>query len=219
MSNISTPYGGPSYAEHRRAAQAIGADADRCDLVSSSVFGIRVAPWQSPTGRDHPLPEWPTFRPAYLSVCSRPTRLSSCWRSTGFMLAEHRLYLETECHEGHRANFSSADLTGRDFSGLNQTDVWAFCRPCGLPYRLLFLPYDINDFFWGISCQQIGRRRALVTIVNGSTERAKTRKICSSQPSNPHVQTYQHLPRMMPRQLSTNLDGSHVSSRFRRWCR
>jgi len=35
------------------------------------------------------------------------------------MLAEHRLYQETEYHEGHRANFASADLTGRDFSGLN----------------------------------------------------------------------------------------------------
>jgi uncharacterized protein YjbI with pentapeptide repeats len=35
------------------------------------------------------------------------------------MLAEHRLYLETEYREGHRANFASADLTGRDFSGLN----------------------------------------------------------------------------------------------------
>src|ERR1700759_319449 len=35
------------------------------------------------------------------------------------MLASHRLYLATEYHEGHRANFSSADLTGRDFSGLN----------------------------------------------------------------------------------------------------
>src|SRR5437764_13075942 len=35
------------------------------------------------------------------------------------MLASHRLYLETEYHEGHRANFSSANLTGRDFSGLN----------------------------------------------------------------------------------------------------
>jgi hypothetical protein len=35
------------------------------------------------------------------------------------VLASHRLYLETEYHEGHRANFSSADLTGRDFSGLN----------------------------------------------------------------------------------------------------
>src|ERR1700745_3159402 len=35
------------------------------------------------------------------------------------MLASHKLYLETEYHERHRANFSSADLTGRDFSGLN----------------------------------------------------------------------------------------------------
>lgn len=39
------------------------------------------------------------------------------------MLAEHRLYLETEYHEGHRANFSSADLTGRDFSGLDLRGV------------------------------------------------------------------------------------------------
>jgi hypothetical protein len=35
------------------------------------------------------------------------------------MLASHLLYLETEYHEGHRANFSSADLTARNFSGLN----------------------------------------------------------------------------------------------------
>jgi hypothetical protein len=34
------------------------------------------------------------------------------------MLAQHRLYPETEYHQGHRANFASADLTGRDFSGL-----------------------------------------------------------------------------------------------------
>jgi len=33
------------------------------------------------------------------------------------MLAEHRLYLETEYHQGHRANFSSNDPTGRDFRG------------------------------------------------------------------------------------------------------
>src|SRR5260370_9884292 len=39
------------------------------------------------------------------------------------MLAEHRLYLETEYHQGHRANFSSADLIGRDFSGLNLRGV------------------------------------------------------------------------------------------------
>src|ERR1700722_4813959 len=41
----------------------------------------------------------------------------------GQMLAEHRLYLETEYHQGHRANFSSADLTGRGFSGLNLRGV------------------------------------------------------------------------------------------------
>src|ERR1700719_659517 len=35
------------------------------------------------------------------------------------MLAEHRIYLETEYHQGHRANFSSAGLSGREFSGLN----------------------------------------------------------------------------------------------------
>src|SRR5262249_54899759 len=35
------------------------------------------------------------------------------------ILELHRVYLETEYHEGHRANFSSADLSGRDFSGLN----------------------------------------------------------------------------------------------------
>src|SRR5712664_4244549 len=34
------------------------------------------------------------------------------------MLASHRLYLETGYHEGHRANFASADLSGQDFSGL-----------------------------------------------------------------------------------------------------
>src|SRR5437899_12698349 len=35
------------------------------------------------------------------------------------MLAAHRLYLETEYHQGHRANFASADLSGQDVSGLN----------------------------------------------------------------------------------------------------
>ena len=34
-------------------------------------------------------------------------------------LAEHRLYLETEWRQGHRANFASADLAGHDFSRLN----------------------------------------------------------------------------------------------------
>src|SRR5215510_15494285 len=35
------------------------------------------------------------------------------------ILADHRLYLETEWRQGHRANFASADLSGQDFSGLN----------------------------------------------------------------------------------------------------
>src|SRR5215471_2903432 len=35
------------------------------------------------------------------------------------MLASHRLYLDTEYHEGHRANFASVDLSGRDFSRRN----------------------------------------------------------------------------------------------------
>jgi len=39
------------------------------------------------------------------------------------MLASHRLYLETEYHEGHRANFASVDLTERDFSGLDLRGV------------------------------------------------------------------------------------------------
>jgi hypothetical protein len=41
------------------------------------------------------------------------------WDEIERLLAQHRLYLETEYHQGHRANFSSADPTGRDFSGLN----------------------------------------------------------------------------------------------------
>src|SRR6516165_9466593 len=35
------------------------------------------------------------------------------------ILASHRLYLKTEYHDGHRADFSSADLTGLDFAGLD----------------------------------------------------------------------------------------------------
>src|SRR5882757_291803 len=71
-----TPYGGPACAAHRRPAQAVGVDAERCDLVSSSVLGSRIAPWQCPTDRDHPLLEWPIFPSGHPSACSRPTRLS-----------------------------------------------------------------------------------------------------------------------------------------------
>ena len=34
-------------------------------------------------------------------------------------LASHQVYLKKEYHEGHRADFSSADLTRFDFAGLN----------------------------------------------------------------------------------------------------
>jgi hypothetical protein len=37
------------------------------------------------------------------------------------MLAEHRLYLEREHHQGHRAHLSSTHLTGRDFSRLDHS--------------------------------------------------------------------------------------------------
>src|SRR6266852_9156700 len=40
--------------------------------VASSVFGRKIVPWQSPTNRNHPLPESPTFRPAHLSACLHP---------------------------------------------------------------------------------------------------------------------------------------------------
>jgi len=48
----------------------------------------------------------------------RPIRVLSA-EEIAEMLASHRRYRETEYHEGHRADFSSVDLTGRDFSGLD----------------------------------------------------------------------------------------------------
>jgi hypothetical protein len=50
-------------------------------------------------------------------LAGRPVRTLSAEEMQ--MLASHRLYLETEYHTGHRANFASVDLSGRDFSGLN----------------------------------------------------------------------------------------------------
>jgi hypothetical protein len=52
--------------------------------MAYSVFGSKIAPWQSPANRNHQLPEWPTFRPAHLFACFHPTRSSGCWRSPGF---------------------------------------------------------------------------------------------------------------------------------------
>jgi hypothetical protein len=61
------------------------------------------------------------------------------------MLASHRLYLETEYHEGHRANFLSADLTGRGFSGLNLRGIKmdrAVLRGADFTYRNSRTPDD-----------------------------------------------------------------------------
>jgi hypothetical protein len=47
------------------------------------------------------------------------------------VLADHSLYQETEYHQGHRANFSSTDLTGRDFRAL--ISAWSsWTGPCHL---------------------------------------------------------------------------------------
>ena len=48
----------------------------------------------------------------------RPVRVLSA-NEVEQMLASHQLYLKTEYHQGHRADFSSADLTGSDFAGLD----------------------------------------------------------------------------------------------------
>src|ERR1700730_10905069 len=39
------------------------------------------------------------------------------------VLAAHRLYLEPEWRQGHRANFASADLSGQDFSRLDLREI------------------------------------------------------------------------------------------------
>ena len=52
--------------------------------VSSSGIRSKISRCQTRTGRDHPLPAWPTFPPDHLCACFRVTRLSGCWRSTGF---------------------------------------------------------------------------------------------------------------------------------------
>src|SRR3984893_3548458 len=129
MSNIPTPYGGPSYAEHRRPAQVVGADADRCDLVSSSAFGGRIAQWQSPSGRDRPLPEWPTFRLAHLSECSRPTRSSGCLWSTAFTWRQSitkAIGRMIERHEGGPIRLASRGRKGLLFLRRRHRDAGDF---------------------------------------------------------------------------------------------
>src|SRR6516162_1001815 len=62
------------------------------------------------------LPRSPFGRMA--DFVSTPIRVLSA-EEIARMLASHRLYRATEYHEGHRADLSSVDLTGRDFSGLD----------------------------------------------------------------------------------------------------
>jgi hypothetical protein len=52
-------------------------------------------------------------------------------------------------------------------------------------------------------------------IVKGLTALAKPLKTCLSQGKKQPVQTRQHPPRMLLRQLNTNLGVNHVSSRSR----
>src|ERR1700739_3404821 len=67
--------------------------------------------------RDSDAPRSPFARMADLSA-RRPVQVLSP-DEIEQMLAPHELYLKTKYHEGHRAHFSSADLTGRDFAGLS----------------------------------------------------------------------------------------------------
>src|SRR5271165_6712910 len=59
MSTISTPYGGDRPTLNVVGQpRAVGAETTARSAVSSSVFASKIAPWQSPTDRDLPLPEW-----------------------------------------------------------------------------------------------------------------------------------------------------------------
>src|SRR5437870_1868562 len=58
-----------------------------------------------------------------IDFSARPPVRSLSLEEIARMLAEHRLYLETEWRQGHRANFASADLSRRDFAGLNLRGV------------------------------------------------------------------------------------------------
>ena len=111
MSTTSTPYGGLASAEHRRPIRPVGACASRSDVVSRA-FRSNIA-----FMTDLDRPRSPFAGMADLSA-RKPVRVLSPDKIKQ-MLASHLLYLRPGYHEGHRANFSSADLTGTDFSGLD----------------------------------------------------------------------------------------------------
>jgi NAD(P)H-dependent FMN reductase len=52
--------------------------------VSSSGIPSKIPRCQTRTGRDHPLPAWPTFLPGHLFAGFPAARSNGCWRSTGF---------------------------------------------------------------------------------------------------------------------------------------
>src|SRR5712671_6723288 len=85
LSTTSIPYGDQLAPGNGRLAQAVGAQDDRGDVVRPSVRS-KIAPWKSLTDRNHPSPEWPTFRPEHRSGCCCPTRSSGCWPSIDFTL-------------------------------------------------------------------------------------------------------------------------------------
>ena len=73
------------------------------------MFESKIVPWQSATNRNHPCRDGRHFGPHTVRVIS-PDEIER-------MLAEHRLYLETEYHQSRRAHLSSTDLTARIFAG------------------------------------------------------------------------------------------------------
>jgi len=107
MSTISTPYGGPARPGYGRPAQTVEARGDPRRCRGCGAFRSKIAPCR--------------IRSPFAGLvdlgAQRRIRVLSC-NEIERMLAEHGLYLETEYHEGHRANFASADLSRQDFSGL-----------------------------------------------------------------------------------------------------
>ena len=87
------------------------------------------------------------------------------------MLASHRLYLETEYHDGHRANFSSADLTERDFSGFNLRHT-VEAQPPHRRGNLYLRYYGLQRNLSGVTrWQASGPRSVAGAVVAGRAER------------------------------------------------
>src|SRR6516162_7987279 len=96
-----------------------------CRTASSSTGDFGSLIHSAPPDRYKPGPpvtEWDRPQSPFagqLDFSARPPVRKLSPEEIERQLAGHRLYLETEWRQGHRANFASADLTGRDFAGLN----------------------------------------------------------------------------------------------------